>query len=170
MSYFWIRNLILLALVLPSTLVFGETPQPLFAKLQVPAKQIPSECKVEEIPKDGIHDKMTNPGWTTDPTLIKNATLENTLELNQINAMFFSVYKVGDFANGGSEAGIFAWDFDTPEHAKTNAEKFAAKHQADDMKTYLKDKTLIVVWRDNDKSLSCYKAFQAQVESLVGKK
>ena len=166
----WIRNLSWLALLLTSTLVFAETINPLFAKLQVPAKQIPQACKAEEFPKDGRRAHFTNPGWTSDPTLIKDATLEDILDLNQIKAMFYSVYKVEDLTSGASESGIFAWDFDTAEHAKANEKKFADKHKGEDIKAYLKDKTLIVVWQDNAKANPCYKAFQAHVEALVANK
>jgi len=144
-----------------------ETKADFFQQLQLPKDKIPKSCKAEEVPQDSPLGKdMTNPGVTTDLALIKNATQEDDISLCQVKAMYFGVYKAGS-----SEAGTFAWQFDSEANAKQTYDKLLAKHakDSDTMKIWLKDLNVVMVWHDPGASTPCYKAFKSHVEKILGK-
>jgi len=110
---------------------------------------------------------ITNPGTTSDPSVIKNATLEEAIDVRQVKSMYFGVYKTGN-----SEAGTFAWEFDSPANARQAFKKMIAKHaeDSDAMKFWVKDRNFVMVWHDPGDSIPCYKAFKSHAEVVLGKK
>ncbi len=139
---------------------------PLLAGLTLPEKQLPMDCRPEEVPEDIESLKgLKNRAITVNPKffLLGDGGLDKLMDAKAIEATYFGVYREKN------ELGITGWAFKTSEAAKKAHEALIKKYKKEPERSrfWHAEKTVIWLWRDPDTTDDCFETFERFVNAQL---